>query len=116
MGTKATDIKDPIVKFVDDPKGMIGFVTFEGSLNGLTPVEAHLDTQRNKLTMLFNNGSEIEIVPLSKENVTVINSLHGAFNARASKDHKLALHVGFFGTTKGDDLTEDSYYVPAMVI
>lgn len=115
MGEKVK-IKNPIVQFAHDNDGMIAMVTYEGTLSGLTPVEAHIDTQHNRLTMIFNNGQEVKIQDLPPESARVAHTLHDAFNKLSPKKTNEGLYLGFFEVDKHDELTDNAYFVPALVI
>lgn len=125
--SKQDDIEiQDAVAFFGHQHDLIAAVIYEGDLHGATPVEAHIDAGRQKLTMVFNTGKtlvEKDIIDLTAANVTMAENEHGKFLDSQKSGHfnqksgKVVEKIGFYaidgeGGYKRDQLVN----VPVLMI
>ncbi len=74
---------------------IIGVITYEGDIGDVEPEEVHIDTQLKKLSVVFNDGSQKELLNLTPENVNVIDALCHDISTAQDKAGKKSLTVDF---------------------
>ncbi len=125
MNTKTNVEINDAVAFFGHQDDLIAAVVYQGDLHGAMPVEAHLDTGRGKLSMIFRNGAtqfETDIVDLTPTNSLMAENEHkkfqtnyaGSFNSSATRPVE---KIGFYAVNEtGQYKVGELYNVPVLVI
>lgn len=107
------DIRDPVALFGDISQETLGFVSYEGELNGHMPVEMHFDTENRSLSILFSNGDECPLcADMSDEDIANVSAMYKELH-KTPDDEVL---MGFYRVDAESNMVKPLYKVPVLMI